>query len=801
MELTRISKNVNHLSFLIILINVLLISGCVPDAGDNVIAPDVNQSVLEAAQEVQIETDVQSQGLQIVLKDPGMPEVKYLQPTVIEVQLQNIEDQWITIWSNPEGKVLKLTSDGAEMLLDTVIVPAGHYVGTRLKVSTIDVEVDVNRDGDTLDKNVQLTLTLEEFNKLPEKDKPQPPAKPSPPSPPDRPSPPDKPSKPQPPTGSATDDLQTSDKPAKPEKPSEPEAPSRPPEPQGPGGASPQGGQEPPYRIEGNLVYMPKYLDEKHTVTLNDYIFPRGEEMWKTDFVYSGSGGRLICDFTLRPLNIKGEQITLEVYIEDTSIPPSVITVSALTLSRPSVIYGASSIGTVTLSDPAPTGDQVIQLSTTPDAPMTLPTSMIIKAGEMSGKFNIKTNPVTSSVNATITATLSDSQKTAILTVTLPTCSETDNGKDYEIKGSITEKAGFGGLSGNDHCQNDIELNEYYCLDTPKSTGGMADSIRYKCPNGCKDGACLPATLKSCNDSDGGKNYDVKGSVETSDFSGNDGCQDDTKLIEYYCLTTPSSTGDMFGIEEHVCPNGCSDGTCLPAPPKSCIDSDGGKNYEVKGSVETSDFSGNDGCQDDTKLIEYYCLTAPSPTGDMFGVEEYSCPNGCSDGTCLPAHPILLSLTVSLNSVIGGDPSVGTVTLSNPAPAGGQVVQLSTNPSTSLTLPASMTVAASETSGTFNIPTNMVGSPVDVTITATSYDSQKTAQLRINQMPAYCPYTCRTPKKVSGGWSGPTWVTECESNEIPIQSSCPSVTQQYSCGVFGWSTCYYTGNSICCKSK
>jgi hypothetical protein len=78
------------------------------------------------------------------LKDFGLPEVKYLQPTIKEVQLQNEGKEWITIWSNPEGKALKLTPDGAEKVLDTVSVPAGTYIGTRLLVITIDVEVDTN---------------------------------------------------------------------------------------------------------------------------------------------------------------------------------------------------------------------------------------------------------------------------------------------------------------------------------------------------------------------------------------------------------------------------------------------------------------------------------------------------------------------------------------------------------------------------------------------------------------------------------------------------------------------------------
>ncbi|MEW5922341.1 MAG: copper amine oxidase N-terminal domain-containing protein, partial [Bacillota bacterium] len=133
-------------------------------------------------QVVTIRSFPSAQGLQIVLKDVGFPEVKYLQPTIKEVQLQDESGKWITIWSSPEGKAVKLTPEGAEVVLATVSVPAGTFVGTRLLVSTIDVEADINRDGDTSDKNVEIILTEEEFQSLPQKEKPQAPQKPQAPA-------------------------------------------------------------------------------------------------------------------------------------------------------------------------------------------------------------------------------------------------------------------------------------------------------------------------------------------------------------------------------------------------------------------------------------------------------------------------------------------------------------------------------------------------------------------------------------------------------------------------------------------
>ncbi|MBI4267777.1 MAG: hypothetical protein HY662_03225, partial [Chloroflexi bacterium] len=238
--------------------------------------------------------------LRIVLKDPGMPEVRLLQPTITQVQLQRQDGSWITIWSDPAGKTVKLTSDGAEVTLDTVSLEPGTYVGTRLLVSAISVEVDVNRDGDTEDNNVEIVLTEEEFQSLPVKEKPQTTlvAPSAPEKPPEPPRPPAPTANRTPPKPSASTDNETPL--LKPPGPTDNR--TAPPEPQEPGV---------PYKIEGGLVYTGKYLDEKHTILNEKYLIP----LWQSNFVYGGSGGEIIYDFTLSPLEPKGEQISVKISV------------------------------------------------------------------------------------------------------------------------------------------------------------------------------------------------------------------------------------------------------------------------------------------------------------------------------------------------------------------------------------------------------------------------------------------------------------------------------------------------------
>jgi len=289
---------VKYISFVMIVAGIMLISGinsCVSlNANDN----SSNQS---------------KQGLQIILKDPGLPEVKYMQPTINEIQLQNGAGNWITIWSSQEGKTVKLTSDGAEASLDTVSVPAGTYVATRMKVSKIDVEADVNRDGDTSDTNVEVILTLDEFNSLPQQDKPQAPVQPQAPEQPqaqEQPQAPEQPQNDQPITDAGTgDSLQ--------EQPQAPEQPQQeqPQEPQAP--EQPQA----PYTIKDGLVYMGQYLDEVHTATppfwdgitahYGEYLYP----LLNSNFVYDGKGGKIIYDFTLHPTLPKDRQVSVAVSV------------------------------------------------------------------------------------------------------------------------------------------------------------------------------------------------------------------------------------------------------------------------------------------------------------------------------------------------------------------------------------------------------------------------------------------------------------------------------------------------------
>jgi hypothetical protein len=96
-----------------------------------------------------------------------------------------------------------------------------------------------------------------------------------------------------------------------------------------------------------------------------------------------------------------------------------------------------------------------------------------------------------------------------------------------------------------------------------------------------------------------------------------------------------------------------------------------------------------------------------------------------------PQTPTALSaVSVSPSSVVGGNASQGTVTLTSAAPSGGFALTLTDN-SNSATVPASVTVAQGATSATFAITTTSVAASTPVTITASAGGVTRTTTLTV----------------------------------------------------------------------
>jgi uncharacterized repeat protein (TIGR03803 family) len=95
--------------------------------------------------------------------------------------------------------------------------------------------------------------------------------------------------------------------------------------------------------------------------------------------------------------------------------PPPTLT--ALTLSPPSVAGGQTSTGTVTLGGPAPSGNAVVTLAST-DSVVSIPPTVTVTAGATSASFGVSTARVKRTRTATVKASYSGSSVSATLTVT-----------------------------------------------------------------------------------------------------------------------------------------------------------------------------------------------------------------------------------------------------------------------------------------------------------------------------------------------------------------------------------------------
>ena len=116
-----------------------------------------------------------------------------------------------------------------------------------------------------------------------------------------------------------------------------------------------------------------------------------------------------------------------------------------------------------------------------------------------------------------------------------------------------------------------------------------------------------------------------------------------------------------------------------------------------------------------------------------------------------------MALALNPTSVVGGNTSTGTVSLSVPAPVGGAVVSLSSSNSSVASVPASVTVASGSTKATFSITTYQVTSSTSATINASYAGTTKTANLSVTAL--QLSSLALSPTSVVGGSTSTGTVT------------------------------------------
>lgn len=155
---------------------------------------------------------------------------------------------------------------------------------------------------------------------------------------------------------------------------------------------------------------------------------------------------------------------------------------------------------------------------------------------------------------------------TTILTYT---CSDTDGGKNYNILGTASDT--FHHASMQDYCFNVYgtwgkDLYEYYC-----TADGTFTFDLHTCPSVCVNGVCKVPSGSECYDTDGGNNWNVKGTTYCASYPNGefyDWCSADSfpdmsrrKLVEQNCISSGCTS------QGGLCPNTpCYDGKCQDYP-------------------------------------------------------------------------------------------------------------------------------------------------------------------------------------------------------------------------------------------
>ena len=243
------------------------------------------------------------------------------------------------------------------------------------------------------------------------------------------------------------------------------------------------------------------------------------------------------------------------------------------------------------------------------------------------------------------------------------TCSDTDGGLNYYVKGSISWSDSYGNYNfGPDYCVDSTKLAEGYCY--PGNT--LPPQVQYAlCPYGCYNGACLSSGSNitnttntiSCSDTDGGLNYYSKGStnwIENGEsHSWTEYCMDNTTLRETYC---PDSTSSPQ-MQNAYCTYGCLNGACQQQTPSytiTCSDSDNGIDYSTKGVASWSSTNGSSGsladsCTGSSTIAEAYCVNSSA----LPKIQYSTCQYGCSEGTCL-SQPSVTTYTITCSDSDNG---------------------------------------------------------------------------------------------------------------------------------------------------
>ena len=375
--------------------------------------------------------------------------------------------------------------------------------------------------------------------------------------------------------------------------------------------------------------------------------------------------------------------------------PPVILGVS---VSPSSVVGGiVNSTGTVTLTGPAPADGALVTLSSN-NAAASIPASVLVPEGAASATFSIATNRVTANATVSISGAYGGVSRAAYLTVLtlLKSVTLTPN--------SVTGGAAVTGR---------VDLNapapaEGFTVALSSTSGAALPPAHVPVAGGSVSSTFVISTAPVATAASAVISASVAGAVRTATLT--------VKPAAVSGITlNPTSVVGGFSSTGTVTLNGDAPagGTLVQVTSNNAAAAAAG-NILVPEGQRTAGFAVH------TNVVSSNALATISASA-----------GGVSRSAYLSIVPVSLqSFTVSPASVKGGTNSVATLTLTGPAPDGGAVISLSSN-NASAALPASISIAAGQTTISVAVSTFPVTSNKLITLTATYRGASKSTTLGV----------------------------------------------------------------------
>ena len=401
----------------------------------------------------------------------------------------------------------------------------------------------------------------------------------------------------------------------------------------------------------------------------------------------------------------------------------------SVTLSPATVAGGNPSTATVTLNGLAPTGGATVNLASSNTLVATVPASVVVPAGTATKVFTVTTLGVAASNDVLISGSYSGLTATATLVVTAAVPSS--------VSLNPTSVAGGSPSTGT------------VTLNGKAPAGGAVVALSSANPAVATVQATVMVAAGQLS-----KTFNVTtvwvGSTTTVAISAT--LLGVTQSANLTVTTTAAALSAVSVSPASVLGGGTSTGTAtltVPAPTGGATVTLSSSDPAATVPPGVTVLSGSSTATFTITTLGVSTSTPVTISGTYLGVMK--------SATLTVTPAVLSTLALSPTTVVGGNPSTGTVTITGPAPPLGSVVPLSSSVQTAATVPANVTVPGGALSATFTVTSLGVTTSSSTVITATYGGVPKTKTLTVN--PATPSTVTLNPTTVIGGATSAGTVT------------------------------------------